>query len=68
MNRVGVERRERGVENSEKDKLCLLEMMTPSLACVASGGRMPDREWVRSERRAENSGIWKEENELRLDS
>ena len=29
---------------------------------------MPDREWVRSERRAENPGIWKEEDELRLDS
>ena len=29
---------------------------------------MPDREWVRSERRAENPGIRKEEDELRLDS
>ena len=29
---------------------------------------MPDREWMRSERRAENPGIWKEEDELRLDS
>ena len=29
---------------------------------------MPDREWVQSERRAENPEIWKEENELRLDS
>ena len=29
---------------------------------------MPDREWVQSERRAENPEIWKEEDELRLDS
>ena len=43
-------------------------MTTPPLACVISEERMPDREWVRSERRAENPGIWKEEDELRLDS
>ena len=43
-------------------------MMTPPLACVASPERMPDREGVRSERRAENPGIRKEEDELRLDS
>ena len=42
-------------------------MMLP-LACVASRERMPDREWVRSKRRAENPGIRKEEDELRLDS
>ena len=29
---------------------------------------MPDREWVQSERRTENPGIRKEEEELRLDS
>ena len=29
---------------------------------------MSDREWVQSERRAENPGIWNEEDELRLDS
>ncbi len=28
---------------------------------------MPDREWVRSDRRVENPGIRKEEDELRLD-
>ena len=43
-------------------------MMTPPLACVALRERMPDREWVRSERRAENPEIRKEEAELRLDS
>ena len=43
-------------------------MATPSLACVALEERMPDREWVQSERRAENPGIQKEEEELRLDS
>ena len=41
-------------ESSEKDKPCLTKMMTQSLACVASRERMLDREWVRSERRAEN--------------
>ena len=43
-------------------------MMMPPLAWVASRERVPDREWVRSERRAENPGIRKEEDELRLDS
>ena len=43
-------------------------MMTPPLACLTSGEKMPDREWMRSDRRAENPGIWKEEDELRLDS
>ena len=41
--------------------------MTPPLACVASGERMPDREWMQSYRRAENPGIRKEKDELRLD-
>ena len=45
-----------------------MKMTTPLLACVVSEERMPDREWVRSERRAENLGIRKEEDELRLDS
>ena len=31
-----------------------MEMMTPPLACVAPGEGIPDREWVQSERRAEN--------------
>ena len=56
------------VENSEKDKFCLTQMMTPPLACVVSEERMPDRESVRSDRRAENPGIRKEVDELRLDS
>ena len=56
------------VESSEKDRPCLTKMTTPPLACVASEERMPDREWVRSERRAENPGIRKKEDELRLDS
>ena len=56
------------VESSKKDKTCLTKMMTLPLACVASGERMPDQEWVRSKRRAENPGIRKEEDELRLDS
>ena len=43
-------------------------MMTPPLACVSSGKRIPEREWVRSDRRAENPVIRKEEDELRLDS
>ena len=69
MIRVGIESEEREeVESSEKDRPCLTKMTTPPLACVVSGERMPDREWVRSERRAENPGIRKEEEELRLDS
>ena len=40
------------VESSEKNKPCLTKMTTsPPLTCVASGERMPDQEWVRSERR-----------------
>ena len=46
----------------------MTKVTTPPLACVVSEERMPDQEWVRSERRAENSGIRKEEDELRLDS
>ena len=45
-----------------------MKMTTPPLACVASRERMPDRQWVRSERTAENPGIGKEEEELSLDS
>ena len=56
------------VGSSEKDKPCLTKMMTLLLACVASRKKMPDLEWVRSERRADNPGIRIEEDELRLDS
>ena len=56
------------MESSEKDRPCLTKMTTPPLAWVASEDRMPDREWVRSERRAENPEIRKEEEDLRLDS
>ena len=56
------------VESSEKDRPCPTKVTTPPLACVVSVERMPDREWVRSERRAENPGIRNEEEELRLDS
>ena len=31
-----------------------MKMTTPPLACVVLEERMPDREWVQSERRAEN--------------
>ena len=43
-------------------------MMTPPLAFVTSVVKIPDREWVLSDRRAENPEIRKEEDELRLDS
>ena len=57
------------MESSEKDdRPCLTKMTTPLLASVASRERRPDQEWVRSEHRAENPEIWKEEDELRLDS
>ena len=45
-----------------------MKMTTPPLACVLSEERMPDRDWVRSERRAENPKIRKEKEELRLNS
>ena len=51
-----------------KDKPCLTKMMTPQLASVTSVEKIPDREWLRSDLRAENPGIRKEEDKLRLDS
>ena len=42
--------------------------MTPPLASETSVEKIPDRESVRSDRRAENPGIRKEEDKLRLDS
>ena len=56
------------VESSEKDKPYLTKMMTLPRACGSLGERMTDREWVRSEGTADNPGIQKEEDELRLDS
>ena len=56
------------VESSERDRPCLTKMTPPLLACMVSEERMPDWEWVQSECRAENPGIQKEEEELRLDS
>ena len=48
---------------------CLTKMMTWLLASATSVEKMPDREWVPSDRRAEkNPGIRKEEDKLRLDS
>ena len=46
----------------------VMKMMTPLLAYGSSGERMPDRERVRLDRRAEYPEIWKEEDELRLES
>ena len=43
-------------------------MMTPPLASVKLVEKIPDREWVPSNRKAENPGIRKEEGELKLDS
>ena len=45
-----------------------MKITMPPLACMVSKERMPDREWVRSDRRADNPGIRKEKEELRLDS
>ena len=59
MIRVGSSKEREEVESSKKDKPCQTKMMTPPLACVVSGERMPDWEWVRSDCR--------EEDELRLD-
>ena len=43
-------------------------MMTPPLASATSVEKIPDREWVPWDRRAENPEIRKEEDKLRLDS
>ena len=43
-------------------------MMTPPIASVTLVEKIPDRERVPSDRRAENPGIRKEEDKLRLDS
>ena len=67
--RVGIKRRNRGGRKFKKGiGPCLTKMTMPPLAYVVSEEKIPDREWVRSERRAENPGIRKEEEELRLDS
>ena len=66
--RVWIKQRKRGGRKFRKDRPCLTKMTMPPLACVVSEERMPDRELVRSERRADNPGIQKEEEELRLDS
>ena len=41
--------------------------MTLPLASVTLVEKIPDREWVPSDRSAENPGIRKEEDKLRLD-
>ena len=56
------------VKISEKDNSCLKKIMTLLLVSVTSVNKIPDREWLRSDHRAENPGIWKKEDELRLDS
>ena len=45
-----------------------MKMMTPSLVSVTSVEKIPDREWVPSDRRAENPGTQKEEDKFKLDS
>ena len=42
--------------------------MTPPLASVTSAEKIPDWEWLQSDGRAENPGIQKEKDKLRLDS
>ena len=56
---VGIERRKKEVESSEENRPGLTKRMTPPLANVGSGEKMPGREWLRSERREENPGIRK---------
>ena len=57
------------VESQKRISLpCLTKMMAPPLACVATRETIPDGEWMRSEGRAKNPRIRKEEDELRLDS
>ena len=42
--------------------------MMPPLASATLVEKIPDREWVPWDRRAENPGIQKEEDKLRLES
>ena len=55
-------------ESSEKDRSSPKKMITPRLACGSSGEKMPDREWERSDRRAEYPEIRRKDNELWMDS
>ena len=64
----GLSKEREEIEGSEKNKPCLTIMMTPPLASVTSVEKIPDPEWVPSDRRAENPGIRKEGDEVRLDS
>ena len=56
------------MESSEKDKPYLTKMMRPTLASMISVKKIPDWEWVPSDRRAESPGTRKEEDKFRLDS
>ena len=42
--------------------------MTPPLTFVTSVEKIPDREWLQSDSRAENPGIRKEEDKVKSDS
>ena len=44
----------------------MTKRMTPPLASVTLVEKIPDREWVPSDRRAESPGIRKEEDKFRL--
>ena len=46
----------------------MMNMMMLLLVSVPSVEKIPDQEWLQSDRRAENPGIWKEEDKLRFDS
>ena len=65
--RLGPSKERDEVESSEKNKPCVTIMMTPPLGSVTSVEKIPDRELVPSDRIAENPGIRKEEDKLRLD-
>ena len=66
--RVRIKRRKREGRKFRERFALPDENDNASLACAVSEERMPDREWAQSERWADNPGIRKEEDELRLDS
>ena len=50
------------------DKSFLTKMITPLLESVTLVEKITDRKWLQSDLRAEDSGIQKEEDKLRIDS
>ena len=55
-------------EAESSKKPCLMKMTSPLLACRLLEEKMADHELVQSDGKAENLGIRKKEDELRINS